>query len=205
MPASRGAPSRARRRGRQCCSRASHTGRQVLRGRLHDDFFDLVLDEPVGQRAQVGRRGADLLALEVEVAVDLDVGHHDRQHLLVDVNSRDPVRHRPLLGGAESVPRRISQGRELSPELSEPHDDAQLFTQSRTLRTKQLLGLNSSTGWFDLAAPDRIVARADFHRLSRAAGPRQPVAEIVQCGEPSFQLVTESASVNKIPLLSIRF
>jgi hypothetical protein len=36
-----------------------------------------------------------------------------------------------------------------------------------------LLGLNSSTGWFDLAAPDRIVARADFHRLSRAAGPRQ--------------------------------
>ena len=28
VPASRGAPSRARRRGRQCCSRASHTGRQ---------------------------------------------------------------------------------------------------------------------------------------------------------------------------------
>ena len=53
-----------------------------------------------------------------------------------------------------------------------PHD-AQLFTQSRTLRTTQLLGLNSSTGWFDLAAPDGIVARADFHRPSRAAGPRQ--------------------------------
>jgi putative endonuclease len=48
-----------------------------------------------------------------------------------------------------------------------------LFTQSRTLRIKQLLGLNSATGWFDLAAPDRIVARTDFHRPSRAAGPRQ--------------------------------
>jgi hypothetical protein len=36
-----------------------------------------------------------------------------------------------------------------------------------------LLGLNSSTGWFDLAAPDGIVTRADFHRPSRAAGPRQ--------------------------------
>jgi hypothetical protein len=27
-----------------------------------------------------------------------------------------------------------------------------------------LLGLNSATGWFDLAAPHHIVARADFHR-----------------------------------------
>ena len=71
------------------------------------------------------------------------------------------------------MPRRISQGRELSRSLTGAPHDAQLFTQSRTLRTTQLLGLNSSTGWFDLAAPDRIVARADFHRLSRAGGPRQ--------------------------------
>ena len=145
----------------------------VLRGRFHDDFLDLTLDEPVGQLAQVGGAGPDLLTFKVVLAVDLDVGHDDRQHLLVDVNSRDPVRHRSLLRGAESVPRRISQGRELSSELTGAPHDAQLFTQSRTLRTTQLLGLNSSTGWFDLAAPDRIVARADFHRLSRAAGPRQ--------------------------------
>ena len=64
-----------------------------------------------------------------------------------------------------------------------PHD-AQLFTQSRTLRTIQLLGLNSSTGWFDLAAPDRIVARAHFHRSSRAAGPTSTVAEIVPNTQP---------------------
>ena len=70
------------------------------------------------------------------------------------------------------MPRRISQGRELIVELTEAPPDAQLFTQSRTLRTTQLLGLNSATGWFDLAAPPHIVARADFHRLSRAGGPR---------------------------------
>jgi len=86
----------------------------VLRGRFHDDFLDLALDQPVSQVTQVGRRRAGLLALEVEVAVDLNVGHHDCQHLLMYVDSRDPVRHRSLLGGAESVPRRINQGRGLS-------------------------------------------------------------------------------------------
>jgi hypothetical protein len=86
----------------------------ILRGRLHDDFLDVLRDQPVGQAAQIGRGRPDLLALEVRVAVDLDVGHHNGQHLLVDVDSRDPVRHAALLEGAESVPRRISQGRELS-------------------------------------------------------------------------------------------
>ena len=87
----------------------------VLRGRFHHDFLDLALDQPVGERAQLAGVGPDLQPFKVEVAFDLDVGHHDGQHLLVHVNPRDPVRHRPLLVGAESVPRRISQGRELSP------------------------------------------------------------------------------------------
>ena len=56
----------------------------VLRGRLHDDFLDVMLDEPVREATQVARRRADLLVLEVEVVVDLDVSHRDRQHLLVD-------------------------------------------------------------------------------------------------------------------------
>jgi hypothetical protein len=124
----------------------------VLRGRFHDDFLDLLLDEPTGPRAQVGRRCPDLLACEVEVAVDLDVGNHDRQHLLVDVNSRDSVRHGSPPGGTESVPRRINQGRELSVGLLGA-PSAQLFGQSRTLRIKQLLGLTGATGWFDLAVP----------------------------------------------------
>ena len=114
VPASRGAPSRARRRGRQCCSRASHTGRQYCAVDSMTTSSTSCSTSQSARPTQIGRRRADLLALEVEVAVDLDVGHHDRQHLLVHVNSRDPVRHRSLLGRAESVPRRISQGRGLS-------------------------------------------------------------------------------------------
>jgi hypothetical protein len=84
--------------------------------------------------------------LKLVLAVDLDVGHHHSQHLLVYVNSRNPVWHRPLLLGAESVPCRITQGRGLSPVPIEALNDAQLFAQSRTLRVKQLLGLDGSTG-----------------------------------------------------------
>lgn len=78
----------------------------------------------------IGRRCADLLAVEVEGVVDLDIGHHDREHLLVDVNSCDSVRHRSLLGRAESVPRRISQGRGLS-SVPVELDDAQLLESKR--------------------------------------------------------------------------
>jgi hypothetical protein len=49
------------------------------------------------------------------------------------------------------VPRRITQGRELSRLLST--NDAQSFGQSRTLRVKQLLGLDRSMANPDLAAP----------------------------------------------------
>ena len=149
----------------------------VLRGRLHDDFLDLVLDQPVGQAAQIGRRRPDLLALEVEVAIDLDVGHHDRQHLLVDVNSRDPVRHRSLLGRAESVPRRISQGRGLSSARWAPND-AQLFGQSRTLRIKQLLGLNGSTGSVRSRRSRRRYS--DARRFSSRFAGRRP--RLTSCG-----------------------
>ena len=72
-PARRGAPSRARRRGRQCCSRASHTGRQYCAVDSMTTFLDVLLAQPVGQAAQIGRRRANLLALKVEVAVDQSV------------------------------------------------------------------------------------------------------------------------------------
>ena len=143
----------------------------VLRGRLHDDFLDILLDQPVGQTAQIGRRRPDLVAVEVKVAVDLDVGHDDREHLLVDVNSRDPVRHRSLLMGAESVPPRITQGPSYHRFVREP-DDAQLFGQSRTLRIKQLLGFDYSVANLNLAAPSPAFCPIlDFHSLSRASRP----------------------------------
>jgi hypothetical protein len=34
------------------------------------------------RHTQLGRHRFDLLAVEVKVAVDLDVGHYDREHLL---------------------------------------------------------------------------------------------------------------------------
>ena len=170
VPASRGALSRARRWGRQCCSRASHTGRQVLRGRLHHDLFDLVFDQPVGQTTEVDRRRADLLTLELEVAVDFDVGHRDGQHLLVDVYSRDPVRHRPLLLGAESVPCRINQGRELSPR----ENTATLNYSVNHARSGSNSCSASLAPWLISTSPlpaRPFCTRHDFHVLSRASGP----------------------------------
>jgi hypothetical protein len=53
------------------------------------------------------------------------------------------------------------------------HGDAQLFGQSRTLRVKQLLGLESSMANPDLAAPSIAILSNpyDFHSLSRASRP----------------------------------
>jgi hypothetical protein len=44
------------------------------------------------------------------LAVDFDGRDHDGSHVLVHVTSRDLVRHRPLLVGAERVPHRTIQG-----------------------------------------------------------------------------------------------
>src|SRR5262245_16757442 len=76
-------------------------------------------------------------------------------------------------GGAESVPCLITQGRGLSGgSLTQGLNDAQLFVQSRTLRIKQLLGLDGSMANRDLAAPTRLFCPIqDFHSLSRASGP----------------------------------
>jgi hypothetical protein len=154
-----------------------------LRGRFHHDFFDLALSEPVGEPAEVGRRRADLLALEVEVAVDLDVGHYHRQHLLVDVDSCDPVRHRSLLGERRAclvASVRVASCR----RFSLGPNGAQLFGQSRTLRIKQLLGLTVSTGWLrSRRSREAIVASRQFSSPFGSRRPRVTVAEIVQCGE----------------------
>jgi hypothetical protein len=66
------------------------------------------------------------------------------------------------------------------------HGDAQLFGQSRTLRIKQLLGRAYSMANLDLAAPSAAILHT--RRFSCLFAGRwaqlQPVAEIVQCGEP---------------------
>jgi hypothetical protein len=153
-----------------CRSSGSHLARPALRFQYRSSASHTVantarsipsrLPRPRARRASqqaraIGRAGPDLQSFEVDVTLDLDVGHRDGQHLLVHVDSRDLVRHRPLLVGAESVPRRINQGRELSPRAT--RGDAQLFGQSRTLRVKQLLGLDCSMANLDLAAPSAAI------------------------------------------------
>src|SRR6185436_16988294 len=108
---------------------------------------------------------------KVEVTLDLDVSHRDGQHLLVHVNPGDVVRHRPLLVGAESVPRRINQGREVSPR----ENTATLNYSVNHARS----GSNSCSASLApcLISTSRLPARPfctsdDFHVLSRASGPR---------------------------------
>jgi hypothetical protein len=88
----------------------------------------------------------------------LDVGDHDGQHLLVDVNSRDSVRHGPLLERAESVPRRISQGRGLSsgrPGPSTPNDSVNHARSG----SNSCSGSNAPLAHFDLAALGAILTQ----------------------------------------------
>jgi hypothetical protein len=141
-----------------------------LRGRLHPDFVDLVFDQPVGQATEVARRRADLLPFELEVTVDFDVGHRDGPHLLGAVYSRDPVRHRPLLVGAERVPRRINQGRELSPR----ENTATLNYSVNHARSGSNSCSASLTPWLISTSPLPALpfcTSDDVHVLSRASGP----------------------------------
>src|SRR5207249_11266885 len=72
----------------------------ILRRRLHDYFFGLLLDEPRSQRSQLFRVTAKHPSLKLVFAFDFNVGHNYSQHLLVDIDSRYPVRHRLLLAGS---------------------------------------------------------------------------------------------------------
>jgi hypothetical protein len=85
-----------------------------------------------------------------------DIGHHDGKTSSCAVNPRDVARHQPLLVRAESVPRRINQGRKLSP--GENTATLNYSSQSRTLRVKQLLGLDCFMANLDLAVPSAAIA-----------------------------------------------
>ncbi len=66
-------------------------------------------------------------------------------------------------------------------------NDAQLFGQSRTLRITQLLGFDCSMVHLDLAAPGThsVQSQRFSFRFAGLEAQPQPVAEIVQCGEPT--------------------
>src|SRR5229473_856428 len=148
-------------------------GFPILRRRLHDYFFGLLLDEPRSQRSQLFRVAAKHPPLKLVFAFDFNVGHNYSQHLLVDINSRYLVGHSFLLAGSGERAA-ITLTRVAGYRCSPGEDnDAQLFAQTRTLRIRHLHGLNFST--VTSTSPLRAVAilpRNDFHEVSRAAGPK---------------------------------
>lgn len=152
------------------------------------DVLGLTLNQPVGERAQLSGAGPDLQPFTVVVVFDLDVGHHDGQHLLVHVNPRDLVRYRYLLVGAESVPPRITQGRELS-----------LFHRRSTTLNYSVNHARSGSNNCSASIAPWLISISPLpaqHRHS-AQSPRfscpfaglqaqpQPVAEIVPASQPT--------------------
>src|SRR6266567_4078818 len=148
-------------------------GFPILRRRLHDYFFGLLLDEPRSQRSQLFRVTAKHPSLKLVFAFDFNVGHNYSQHLLVDIDSRYPVRHKLLLAGSGERAavtltrvagyRRSHRGRQRRPIIrSITHAPDQTVVRPRPLHCS-----------FDLAAPAvAILTLSDFHEVSRAAGPK---------------------------------
>jgi hypothetical protein len=82
VPATGFASGRVRRPGLHVPLQRLPNRSPILRGRLHHQFLDLALDEPLSERAQLDGAGPDLQPFEVDVTLDLDVSHRDGQHLL---------------------------------------------------------------------------------------------------------------------------
>jgi hypothetical protein len=91
----------------------------------------------------------------------------------MNINARYSVSHKlPPGGSGKRAATYINQGRGLS-LLPSGRNDAQLFAQSRTLRIRQTDGLDLSIA--DSTSPLQPVAMLplrDFHKVSRAAGPK---------------------------------
>jgi len=170
-------------------------GSPILRGRLHHDFLDPAFDEPVREGAQFTGARPHLHTLEAVLVIDFDVSHDDGQHLLVHIDSGNRVRHRPLLGGSgERASLRYSGSRAVAGS-HRGINDAQLFGQSRTLRTRQLLGFDGSTGCFDLTAPRRCHS-ADTHGFSCSfAGCKPRLSQLRKSSRTASQTPSLRSSV----------
>src|SRR5690348_6596714 len=112
-------------------------------------------------------------SFKLALAINFHVTNHHRQHLLMDVNSRYPVRH-----NVSSWRERraccdfLNQGHRLSPLPPKGTDNAQLFAQPRTLRIRHADSLNFSSA--NSISPLRACpilhsTRTNFHEILRAA------------------------------------
>ena len=59
-----------------------------------------MLDQPCGQQAQILRVATVSYPFKLILALDLNVGHHHRQHLFMHVDSSYPIWHRFPPGGS---------------------------------------------------------------------------------------------------------
>jgi hypothetical protein len=73
----------------------------IPRCRFHDNFLDLLLDQPFGQEPQLVGAAAELSPLKIALPFDSNIGHHHGQHLLMNIDSRYPVRHKSSYGGSD--------------------------------------------------------------------------------------------------------
>jgi len=142
-----GGPSTTLRRLPVAFQRIPHRA-PVLRGRLHHGLFHLVLDQPLGQEAQLVGCRAESPPREFPIPLDFHVRDDDRQHCFVHVDSCDPIGHPHLHygGSGERALIGLTQGHGL------PQGDAHLFAQARTLRIIQYDGVSASIVEVDLAA-----------------------------------------------------
>src|SRR5882762_2460869 len=144
-------------------------GFPILRRRLHDYFFGLLLDEPRSQRSQLFRVAAKHPPLKLVFAFDFNVGHKYSQHLLVDINSRYPVGHSSSWPGAESVLRYLNQSRGLSPlpqgKTTTPNYSLKHARPGSDRWTASNFPLISSTSPLQTVA---ILPLSDFHRGPKA-------------------------------------
>src|SRR5215813_1549813 len=80
------------------------------------------------------------------LAINFHVANHHRQHLLMDVNSRYPIRHNvSSWRERRACCEFLNQGHRLSPLPQKGTDNAQLFAQPRTLRIRHADSLNFSS------------------------------------------------------------
>src|SRR3989442_1364856 len=86
-----------------------------------------------------------------------------------------------LLAGAESVPQLTSTRVAGYRRSHSGRDDAQLFAQTRTLRIRQADGLDLSIAdSTSLLPPVAMLPLSDFHKVSRAEGPKM-TSKAVRC------------------------
>src|SRR5215813_7326008 len=88
----------------------------VLRRGFHHRFLGLLLDQPLRKQLQLLGVATLPPSLKLVFVVDFDVSHNYGQLLLMDIDSRYPIRHRlPPGGSGERAADFIKQGLGLSP------------------------------------------------------------------------------------------